>query len=217
MNENEKQLNEILHILDDEGVLPNLVLIGSWSLLFYKHLFDNFIPSVRTTDVDFYVPDVKRIKAKSGLINSFKELNYDIINDTLTHKSTFISPDGFELEFLTKLTRQQLSCVKLGNTDIYAESIPFLDFFQFGYVEIKYDNLNVKVASPSSYVLQKLLINSKRKEKREKDIDSIKMVLSYIMASKKYSNDLRNELNALPNKWKKTIIKVAEENNIKLL
>ena len=95
MTENEKQLKEILTVLSNEGILKNVILIGSWCLLFYKYIFDNFEPTVKTTDLDFYVPDVKSVKEGSGLINSLKEINYDVVHDTLTHKSTFISPDGF--------------------------------------------------------------------------------------------------------------------------
>ena len=120
MIENEKHLRDILSVLHEEGVLNNVILIGSWCLLFFKYLFNDYNPTVRTTDIDFYVPDVKSFKTKYGLVDSLKEINYDIIQDALTHKSSFISPDGFELEFLTKLNRYQLACVKLGNTGIYA-------------------------------------------------------------------------------------------------
>lgn len=214
MIENEKKLKDVLAVLNDEGILCNVILIGSWCLLFYKKIFSEFDPLIRTTDIDFYVPDAKRIKDKNGLVKSLKNINYDMIHDSLTNKTSFISPDGFELEFLTRLNRDNLACVKLGNTDIFAESLSYVEIFSGNYIEINYDDLNVKLASPASYVLQKLLISANRKEKREKDIESIKHVLNYVKVSKKYNNELIDLYNSLPKKWKARIKNNAMANGI---
>ena len=114
MTENEQHLKEILKILQNEGLLNDLVLIGSWSLLFYSEVFLNFKPSIRTTDVDFYVPDAEHIVCKGEIVQSLRAINYDLVHDILTNKSRFISPDGFELEFLTRLGRNRLPW-SLGN------------------------------------------------------------------------------------------------------
>ena len=212
----EKHLNEILNVLNDEGILKNTILIGSWCLLFYKDIFENFVPTIKTTDIDFCVPNPKSIKEKNNVIKSLNKIKYDIFQDTLTNKSTFISPDGFELEFLTKLNRNQLTCVRLGNTSIYAESLPYVDIFFGNYVEVEYGGMLIKIASPSSYVIQKLLINNQRKDKKEKDIESIKNVLMYIHTSKKYFEELRALYDTLPKKWKTEIDKVSNQNNIDL-
>ncbi len=217
MIENEKHLRDILSVLQEEDVLNNVILIGSWCLLFFKYLFNDYNPTVRTTDIDFYVPDVKSFKTKYGLVDSLKEINYDIIQDALTHKSSFISPDGFELEFLTKLNRYQLACVKLGNTGIYAESLSFVDIFSWNYIEFDYQGLKVKTASPATYILQKLLVNKFRKQgKAEKDVESIKNLLNYVKVNKQFNNELINLFNTLPKKWKKTILETASKNNIVL-
>lgn len=217
MKENETQLNEILKVLDNEGILKNVILIGSWCLLFYKYIFDGFRPIIRTTDVDFYVPNIHAIKEKTNLINSMKEINYDLISDTLTQRSTFISPDGFELEFLARLNRNRLSCIKLGDTGIYAESLPYIEIFSSNYITINFNNMSLNIASPSSYIVQKLLIINSRKEKKEKDIVSIKEVMTFIKASNKYKSELASLINSLPKKWKRLIKKNALENDIWLL
>ena len=216
MNDNEKYLKDLLVAFENEHILNDVILIGSWCLLFYKHIFESYEPSVRTIDVDFYVPNVKSIRTKNGLVDTLKELNYDVVNDVLTHKTTFISPDGFELEFLTKLQRNNLSCVKLGNTNVYAETLSYLDVFLEKYIEIDYYGLKVKVASPISFVLQKLLINDIRKDKKEKDIQAIKEVLFYVKVSGKFSEELEEQFNELPKKWKKRILSNAEANKIYL-
>lgn len=216
MNKEEKYLNELLEILNSNKILPNVILIWSWCLFFYKNIFNNFTPILRTIDIDFYVPDVKRIKGENGLINKLKIIKYDMIVDTLTNKTKFVSPDGFELEFLTRLNRNHLACVKLGNTGIYAESLSYLDIFNGNYIEIEYNNIIVKIASPSSYVLQKLLIINLRKAKKEKDIQSINYVLSFIKTSKKNSDELIELFSSLPKKWQNKIQQNCKENKIVL-
>lgn len=216
MNENEEQIREILSVLDREGIIKNVILIGSWCLLFYKSVFEDFDVTVRTRDIDFFVPNPRSIKEKDNLIGSLKSINFDIIKDTLTSKSTFVTPAGFSLEFLTKLTRDQVACVKLGDTDVFAESISYVDIFIGNYIEVDYCGMKIKVASPASYVLQKLLINDKRKEKKATDIESIKQVLQYLNASNKYKEEFDSLFESLPKKWKKTILDNAKNNNINL-
>lgn len=216
MNDNEKQLKEILEVLEKEGILKNIILIGSWCQLFYKNIFENFRSTIKTIDVDLFVPNPKSVTEKNGIISEFKNINYDIKQDIITNKTIFISDEGFRIEFLTILNRDHLTCVRLGSTGIYAESISSLDMYVGNYIEVNYYGIQVKVASPASYVLQKLLINNKRGEKAEKDIQSVKIVLWYIITSKKYLNELNSLYLSLPKKWKKTIKENAKKNDIDL-
>ena len=217
MIENEKDFKEILKVLNEEGLLSKIILVGSWCLLFYQNIFDNLEYTLRTFDVDFYVPDIKSFREKSGVIKAFKAINYDIIHDSLTYKSTFLSPDGLELEFITGLKRNYLSLVRLGNTEIYAETLPYVDIFTHSFIEMNFEGMTIKVASPISYVFQKLLIHKDRKlDKKESDIASIKYVLSGIALSKNYKKEMKNVFNSLPIKWKKKIIQNAEDIQIDL-
>lgn len=216
MNDNEKQLKEILEVLEKEGILKNIIVIGSWCQLFYKNIFENFRSTIKTIDVDLFVPNPKSVTEKNGIISEFKNINYDIKQDIITNKTIFISNEGFRIEFLTILNRDYLTCVRLGSTGIYAESISSLDMYVGNYIEVNYYGIQVKVASPASYVLQKLLINNKRGEKAEKDIQSVKVVLGYIVTSKKYFNELHSLFVSLPKKWQKQIKETAEKNDIEL-
>ena len=216
MIENERQLKEVLNVLNEEGILNKAIIIGSWCLLFYKYIFDNFEPTVRTTDIDLYVPNPKSVKENGSVVDSLKDINYDLVHDSCTSRTFFVSPDGFEIEFLTKLNRNQLPTIQLGNTGIHAESISYVEIFSGSYIEVNYVDILVKVASPASYVIQKLLINEDRKDKKEKDIESIKHVLFYVNVSQKYLDELVDLYNSLPAKWKKKINRVAKNNDIDL-
>jgi len=165
---NENQFSIILHTLDENNILKDLILIGSWSLLFYTQTFDDFVPPIRTRDIDFYIFNINRMQNSPNITEPLKKINFDVFYDTLTRKSRFVSPDGFELEFLTNLNRSGLTCVKIGNTGIYAESLPYIDMFMTNYVEVSYEGLRLKVPSPSAFVLQKLIINRDRRKKQKK-------------------------------------------------
>ena len=204
--ENEKELDSILGAFDRAGFLPDVILIGSWCLSFYTRLFRGFDPSIRTTDIDFYVPDAK--SANAALVSdNLHEINYDHFQDTLTHKSRFVSPHGFEVEFLARLNRDGLSCVRIGKSGIFAESISYVDIFGTNFIEVEWNGKKVKVASPSAYAIQKMLINDRRKEKAEKDAASIDYVLSFIRGSRKSSEDFYELFDRLPKKWQREIAK----------
>jgi hypothetical protein len=49
---------EVLQKLKQEGVLENIVLIGSWCGQLYREYFkdDKYVPVIRARDVDFLVP-----------------------------------------------------------------------------------------------------------------------------------------------------------------
>jgi len=145
-----------------------------------------------------------------------KKLNYDHLIDSLSNKSKFISPDGFEIEFLTKLNRQGLSSVTIGNTGINAESLSYVELFGNHFIEIIRNGLTIKVASPSTFVIQKLLINERRGKKAEKDLQAIHYVLDFIILSNKHREDFKNIWGSLPKKWKITLERIAKKNNLHL-
>lgn len=215
MKNNQDKMFDIIKVLNQTGLLDSLILIGSWAMFFYKEIFPNFIPSIRTIDLDFYVPHAKASIESSSTIKALEGIRYEMMNDTLTNRTTFISPDGFELEFLTNLNRNQLDCVKIGNTNIYAESLPYLDIFIANYIEITYKGIKIKIASPVSFVLQKLLINERRDiSKKQKDLEAIKSILPYIKANLKFKKELERIFSQLSKKQRNIILKTANENRI---
>ena len=182
-----------------------MILIGSWCLSFYNSIFEGFVPSVRTTDIDFYVPNSKRANA-SSLSDQLRAINYDHFQDCLTNKSRFVSPDGFEIEFLAKLNKEGFSCVRLGSSGIYAESLSYVDIFETNYIEIMRNGHGIKIASPSAFVIQKILINDRRGSKAEKDAQAIDYVMTFISASQKSRAEFYEMFDKLPRKWRKAVV-----------
>ena len=77
MTENEKHLNEIFKALEDSNILKDIILIGSWSLMFYREIFLNFKPTIRTVDVDFFNVELEKgdivLMCSDGLTNMLED------------------------------------------------------------------------------------------------------------------------------------------------
>ena len=48
----------VLRRLDESGVLPGMVIVGSWCVLFYERYFNtpDYVASIRTRDLDIAIP-----------------------------------------------------------------------------------------------------------------------------------------------------------------
>jgi len=119
----EDKLLSIIKAFSESQILDNIIIIGSWVTYFYVKIFDGFIPSIRTLDFDCYLPKTKNIKVIKNVNETLKPINFDQIFDSGTEKSKFISPVGFEIEFITKLKRDQNQIVKVDSLGVNAEQI----------------------------------------------------------------------------------------------
>ena len=198
-----QKVDEILKVFSEVGLLNHIILIGSWCLFFYQYLFLNFVPRLRTTDIDFYLPDAKKTSSADDLADRLSRQNFYHIQDSLTGRSELFDAGGFQIEFVTRLYRDNPVVVQVGKSGIYAETLPYVDLFDFNYVCIKLDDYEVKVASPSSFVLQKLLIFEERKEKQEKDGDALRYLMPFIESSPKNRAELQALFSSLSFRGKK--------------
>ena len=217
MKNYEIEMNQVLNVLNETGALKHCIVAGSWAMYFYEHIFDSFVPREETTDLDIFLPNPKNASALD-LSKRMRDIDYIEHKDYLTGKTTFLSGTGFTIEFLTTPDRTLSNTLAIPGMSIVAEALPKMAPAGWNYIEIKHNNIMLKVVSPVSFVLQKLLINSERtpEYKKEKDIEAVKYVLSFIKISGKYYDELINALDAYPKKWKRAIIKTLEQYNISL-
>ena len=210
----ENKMLDIIEALHKSGLLKYCIISGSWAMFFYKEIFEGFIPPIATTDFDIFLPNASRIK--EGNINKLLiDLDYLRDGDCLTGKTRFFSKDGFEIEFLTVPDRTMSNVIKIHSIGIGAEALPKMKVAEWNYITIKYNEYDINIPSPASYCLQKLLINKERTEiKKAKDIDAVKYILRYVVASPKYQEEFIESFSSAPKKWKKAIKETIETNGL---
>ena len=210
----ENKMLDIIEALHKSNLLNNCIISGSWAMFFYKEIFEGFIPPIATTDFDIFLPNVSKIK--EGNINKLLlDLDYLRDDDSLTGKTKYYSKDGFEIEFLTVPDRTMNSVIRIHSIGIGAEALPKMKVAEWNYITVKFNGYDVNVPSPASYCLQKLLINKERTEvKKDKDIDAVKYILQFVVASEKYKEEFIESFRSAPKKWKKAIKETIETNNL---
>jgi len=55
--------------MDREGILMNMILVGSWCVLLYEDYFKGkgLLPPIRTRDIEFLIPLPAKFKTKTDL------------------------------------------------------------------------------------------------------------------------------------------------------
>ncbi len=124
MEEKYELLKAVLEELSEKGVLNGLVLAGSWCQYYYRILFDNApeVPLVRTTDIDFLVPNPASFKTRVDVTELLNNLGFDSDFDYNTGLVKYVYPD-LEIQFLTpELGRAKDKPYEIKKLNINAET-----------------------------------------------------------------------------------------------
>lgn len=205
--------DEILNRLDRAGVLPHMVLIGSWAIYFYKHFFRSSLyqPSIRTRDMAFLVnlppPQLPR--------------NVDIPMElaALDFVTGFRGDEGYMilrhpelmLEFLVpERGRGGDKAVPLPQFGVNAQPLRYLDILLKDTIEVRHKGLLVRLPHPARFAFQKLLAAGRRRDaaKRGKDCREAEKVLAALATSHEWPT-VRAVWRGLLPAWRKTILKEA--------
>lgn len=219
MLNNKEVLYSVLKIFDELSILDEVILVGSWVEMFYEKEFSSYLTTMKTYDIDFYIPRIKKDKEQIDLIGVLDDEGFVYYEDILTRKSKFFGKSGYEIEFLANLTRLQTPVVNIPFLRIYAESLPYLDIIQNNVMKVKIINpsLEFYIPTPGAYIIHKLVINEDRKEgKKLKDIEAIKNLLPYVKNNHKNFTEMIDIFNKLSIKSQKKINNTCEINGIEL-
>ncbi len=102
MDEKYNLLFRVLKELQDASALDKLILAGSWCQYYYRIMFDEDpeIPLIRTTDIDFVIPNPHKITKDVNVAGILNNLGFDDDFDYHTGLIKFVHPD-LEIQFLT--------------------------------------------------------------------------------------------------------------------
>ena len=201
---------EILRRFHKEGILDDLILIGSWCVYFYTDYFRGtpYIDqaTVRTRDIDFLVDNPANIKKEVDIPSLLKDLGYVTI---YKGSKGYIKLDHPELilEFLVpekgKGSNRPHPLPKLG---LNAVALRFLTFLSQNTIKIKVENFYITLPHPANFALHKLIIFQRRlkEEKAIKDRNTAIEILKALI-NKGEASEVKKIMKALPIKWQKKI------------
>lgn len=205
------------------GLLHHVMIIGSWAEYLFPSLFEtDFMPNLKTRDVDFFYRNINIPKEKINVVQKLKDIGY--VYDEVDGISRFYKEDLLELEFLTRVlgagSEGKINIKPLGIT---SEGLRVINILSDFAREVKVtgtddETYSLTIPEPAVYVIQKILTNPIREpsEKKAKDIVAVKELLYHIEKSSEHKAKLNEVYKALSAKQLKTVNQVCKENQIVL-
>lgn len=207
---------KIIEKLNTGGVLRDVVLIGSWALPIYKTYFDDDpeIPILRTTDVDFLLGMPPNIKGKFYIPLALSELDFEAEWSLQGDFCKFVHPE-LEVEFLIPdHGRGRNKAVPILSLGINAQPLRFLSLPYDRSMCVSYYGYNIRVPEPEVFVLLKLLILPRRKDKAKliKDASTARILGEFLLKrSDRRRMRMQNLFKELPEGWRKDIQNVSKD------
>ena len=202
----------VLRRLDDAGVLPGVVIVGSWCVLFYERYFNTpgYRASIRTRDLDLAIPLPPRFGHKVDLAGQLGELGFVVDFKGRDGYIRFLHPELI-VEFLVpergRGTTKPFDVPKLG---INAQPLRFLDLLLGDTISVPFRSVSLRLPHPANFALHKLLISGRRhSDKAERDREQAAAVMRALHGAGQDAR-LRSVFAALPPKWKAQIIRAIE-------
>jgi hypothetical protein len=202
----------VLRCLDDAGVLPGVVIVGSWCVLFYERYFNTpeYRASIRTRDLDIAIPLPPRFGRKVDLADQLGELGFVVDFKGREGYIRFLHPDLI-VEFLVpergQGTSKPFDVPKLG---VNAQPLRFLDLLLDNTVSVPFQSISVRLPHPACFALHKLLISGRRhNEKAERARDQAAAVMRALHGTGQDAR-LRSVFAALPQKWQAQVMRAIE-------
>ena len=96
---------------------------------------------------------------------------------------------------------------------IMVESLGNMNVIVNNTIRVKYNNINLSIPDPIAFVFHKILINSKRGVKKEKDKLAIQNLLFYIEEVQDSKQKIISIYESLTDKEKKKVKRFIDENN----
>jgi hypothetical protein len=203
----------ILKSLHKEGVLKEIMLIGSWCLPVYKQYFNNspLIPLLRTTDIDFMICNPPRLNIRVDVPRVLGLLGFAEHFDCVDGVIKYVHPD-LEVEFVIPEIGVKKTTPFISELKITAQPLRFLSILQTYPLELDFQRIPVIVPEPAAFVIQKFLISDRRKTlgKKQKDLVMAVEFGRFLLIDDIQKERMATVVNELLPKWKKKLLRVME-------
>lgn len=215
--DNASLFESILKDFDDNGILQDFILIGSWVLRVYaEHFADPRVPIVATQDLDLLLTNPPKVSRKVNVAELLKKYDLEEVSSPLDSYSKFVSPD-FEVEFLIpEKGRGETKGKVINGLGITATPLRYMNFIQDYTETMDYKGFSVRVPKPTVFVLMKYLLVKKRKKtdtpKIAKDISTAKD-LEFFLLDQSKKDDFIFYFQNMPGGWRKDLLAILEAND----
>jgi len=183
LHEQQTAFWDAIEVFDRSGLLPYVMLIGSWAEYIYQfHFTSNFRPNLRTRDIDFLYVNLNRPEKDIKLFSELKKKGFVYKEDSVSGVGKFVKEDLLELEFITRVLGKGQATYKIPSIGIEAEGLRIVNILADYPLKILCNSHEIVVPEPEAYVLQKLLTNPTRtpESKKEKDMLAVRELLKHI-------------------------------------
>ena len=206
--------------MEADSILSDVILIGSWCMIFYKKYFSghDYAPSIRTRDIDFLVLKPRLIRAKTDLAESMKDLGF-IKGFRGREGYMILEHPELSIEFLVaERGKGTDKPVLLPQMKMNAQALRFMELLAENTMQVEMEGVSVTVPHPANFALHKLIVSHRRRDKDKslRDREAAVTVLKGLIR-KKEQNLIVSVFNSIPRKWKQTIfleLKITDEEKI---
>lgn len=211
-----EQLNlvDTLVMLSDHCQLDKLILIGSWAEYLYEKcsLIDPFISTTKTEDIDFLIPDYRKSYESFDLFKLFREHDFEI--DQSRSGLVCFRKANFEVEFITRQYGKPNSPVTYKPYGFKVEALTHLELLTRNIIRVNFNGLFIDVPDPVAFLFHKMIIHSKRGNKKEKDKIAINNLIFYLSENETIFSKAEIIFNQLSKKEKKLITDYIRYNDL---
>lgn len=216
MTEQKKTFWNVIEILNRLDLLEYVVIVGSWAEYLYEesNYFDFFISSIRTTDVDILVKNIRKPDKKVDLLSEFEKNDFDIMFDN--SGITRLLKNHLEVEFLVReMGPGQVEPYDILSLGLKGEGLRYMDYLIDYSIPVEVNGYKILIPAPAAYVIHKLIIHQDRKEeKKEKDLRAIENMLTFIRRNEKELALVKSIYAGLPKKAMKRVDEVCRDTGI---
>lgn len=206
---------KIIGRLAQGGVLTDIVLVGGWVLPIYRAYFNDTpeIPVLRTTDVDFLVGMPPRLRRDFDVPSALSELGFEPEWALQGGYCKYVHPD-MEVEFLIPEHGRGVGrSFSVDALHVEAQPLRFLSLAYDRSMVVRYRGYDIRVPEPEAFVLLKLLVLPRRKDrgKAEKDAYTARSLGEYLLDDTDRRAKLLDIIADVPRGWRQKIRSSARE------
>lgn len=204
---------EVLRKFKKAGILEYIILIGSWSIYFYKNYFksESYSTFIRTRDIDFLIPIPFKCKKKLDVYKLVEDLGF-LIQFTGSQGYIKLEHPDLTIEFLVpEKGRGYYKPYWVSQLAINAQPLRYLNFLVQNTVVIDFHDLSIRLPHPAAYALHKFIIFKRRRkaDKRDRDIEGALRVFRQLINNNEHII-IKQTFARMHTKWQKTVIRNLE-------